>query len=189
MHEHRVMTVREPYASLLVHGLKQYETRSQPQGYRGLVFIHAGMRMNDELRAAAERCRWRLRAMGIMTASDPQWFSKLTRGAIIGAALLTECHTCFDLIEDSKLSSLEEAAGFWDDEHFAWRMESPVVFSRPVACRGALGLTRLKGDVLARAMIQLREDADDALFNRLTNGMLERKRSLSAIEAELNVTD
>jgi len=37
-----VLTVRQPYASLLVDGIKTVENRSWSTRYRGLLWIHAG---------------------------------------------------------------------------------------------------------------------------------------------------
>ncbi len=38
----RVLTIREPWASLIGQGLKKIETRSWPTSYRGTLYIHAG---------------------------------------------------------------------------------------------------------------------------------------------------
>lgn len=44
----RVITLHQPWASLIAQGYKQYETRSCPTNYRGLLLIHAGKRPMDE---------------------------------------------------------------------------------------------------------------------------------------------
>ena len=38
----RVITLREPWASLVLYGIKSIETRSWYTSYRGELFIHAG---------------------------------------------------------------------------------------------------------------------------------------------------
>lgn len=38
----RVLTIREPWASLIGLGIKKIETRSWPTSYRGTLYIHAG---------------------------------------------------------------------------------------------------------------------------------------------------
>lgn len=47
----KVLTVTEPWATLIAIGAKQIETRSWPTGYRGPIAIHAskGMTGNDQL--------------------------------------------------------------------------------------------------------------------------------------------
>lgn len=38
----KAITLHQPWATLIALGAKQYETRSWPTGYRGLLVIHAG---------------------------------------------------------------------------------------------------------------------------------------------------
>ncbi len=39
----KALTVKEPWASLIVQGFKKYEFRSWKTNYRGKVLIHAGL--------------------------------------------------------------------------------------------------------------------------------------------------
>lgn len=39
----KVLTLREPWASLIGEGIKHIETRSWPTNYRGELYIHAGL--------------------------------------------------------------------------------------------------------------------------------------------------
>ncbi len=47
MAKYKVLSVRQPYASLLVKGIKDVENRSRRTNYRGLVLIHASQKMHD----------------------------------------------------------------------------------------------------------------------------------------------
>lgn len=38
----KVLTIKQPYASLIKEGLKKYEFRSWKTNYRGEIYIHAG---------------------------------------------------------------------------------------------------------------------------------------------------
>lgn len=38
----KVITIKQPYASLIVEGLKKYEFRTWKTNYRGKILIHAG---------------------------------------------------------------------------------------------------------------------------------------------------
>jgi hypothetical protein len=44
----RVLTVRQPYASLIIYGGKDVENRSQPTRFRGRLYIHAGAALHDD---------------------------------------------------------------------------------------------------------------------------------------------
>jgi hypothetical protein len=41
----KTLTVRQPWASLIVTGAKDVENRSWPTSYRGTLLIHAGVRL------------------------------------------------------------------------------------------------------------------------------------------------
>ena len=39
----KVLTIKEPWASLIINGYKEYEFRSFKTNYRGKILIHAGL--------------------------------------------------------------------------------------------------------------------------------------------------
>ena len=39
----KVLSIKEPYASLIVNGYKEYEFRSWKTKYRGKILIHASL--------------------------------------------------------------------------------------------------------------------------------------------------
>ena len=43
----KIISVRQPWASLIVNGHKDVENRTWPTKYRGLVLIHASLRSDD----------------------------------------------------------------------------------------------------------------------------------------------
>lgn len=49
----RTLSVLQPWASLLILGQKQYETRTWATDFRGLLAIHASARFTEEQRALA----------------------------------------------------------------------------------------------------------------------------------------
>ena len=44
----RVLTIKEPWATLIIEEYKQYEFRSWKTNYRGKILIHAGMSLEKE---------------------------------------------------------------------------------------------------------------------------------------------
>lgn len=48
----RALTVRQPWASLIIAGLKDVENRSRPTRYRGTIAIHAGLGTDRDAMAA-----------------------------------------------------------------------------------------------------------------------------------------
>ena len=39
----KVLTIKEPWASLIINGYKEFEFRSFKTNYRGKILIHAGL--------------------------------------------------------------------------------------------------------------------------------------------------
>ena len=39
----KVLTIKEPWASLIINGYKEYEFRNFKTNYRGKILIHAGL--------------------------------------------------------------------------------------------------------------------------------------------------
>lgn len=44
----KVITIKQPFASLIAEGYKEYEFRSWKTSYRGELFIHAGLGVDKE---------------------------------------------------------------------------------------------------------------------------------------------
>lgn len=42
------LTIKEPWASLIVNGYKKYEFRSFKTNYRGKILIHAGLNLESD---------------------------------------------------------------------------------------------------------------------------------------------
>lgn len=109
----KALSVRTPWAWMIVAGHKNVENRSWTSAYRGPLIIHAGYKTEPEgFETAARR--------GITLPAEPP------RGGIIGVVDLV------DVRESS--TSVWYAAG-----HYAWILKNP----RPLPftpCRGRPGL-------------------------------------------------
>src|SRR5262245_20657242 len=77
--KHFAISVKQPWAALLVSGLKTVEVRTWPTSKRGPILIHAAKTTDD-------------RPEGWALITTPE-LKKLAapRGGIIGAATLTSC--------------------------------------------------------------------------------------------------
>jgi hypothetical protein len=49
MKSYRVLTIRQPWAHLIIEGIKPVENRSWSTSYRGLILIHAAQARDAEL--------------------------------------------------------------------------------------------------------------------------------------------
>ena len=45
----KVLTIKQPYASLIAHGFKKYEFRTWKTKYRGEIYIHASIGISKSI--------------------------------------------------------------------------------------------------------------------------------------------
>lgn len=149
----RCITIRQPYPSLIAHGIKHWETRSRRTHYRGPVAIHAGLNMREFWRIwdTGHRYTYGPEA-GIVQALMPLELDPmlgddiLPTGAVVAVADLTDClpivHTtqprngqCIvaspdrlvlhgDLSEPCEDISDQLPYGYWTPGNWAWKLEN-----------------------------------------------------------------
>ncbi len=132
----KVLSLLQPWATLVVIGAKQVETRSWSTAYRGPLLIHASKGKAGEI-----------------FAHEPPFkkyipdFKQLPFGYIIGKAILTDVirigtgfllNTSNEMLD--KLTMEEKAFGDYTPGRFAWLFEKPVAFKTPIGARGSLTL-------------------------------------------------
>jgi len=133
----RVLTVRQPYATLIVRGIKGVENRSRRTNYRGLLLIHAGKVFG---RAGNEAvldiiATHNINAIDAMLLSSPIC---APRGVILGQVDLVDC------VQDSDSEWAEP--GMWH-----WLLENPQPFPEPIPYKGRQGLWKITAAELEAA--------------------------------------
>jgi len=126
----KVLSVRQPWAWLIMQAGKDIENRSWATNYRGPLAIHAARRYDDmpSVHTALRRmCR-----AGV-TVPEPD---ELTYGAIIGVVDLVDC-----------VQGIKSPWAF--KGHWHWVLENPRPVE-PIPLRGQLGLFDLPTKVKAR---------------------------------------
>jgi hypothetical protein len=142
----KALTIWQPWASLIAHGLKAYETRawSPPADLIGQrLAIHAG-KTTRGLDVYAASCALqdpacpRMQALRQLSTAHGS-LDDLPHGAIIATARLA-----FALLTDGDLGAAvlpaEQALGDWRPGRWAWRLVDQVVLPRPILCSGQQGL-------------------------------------------------
>lgn len=132
----KALTVWQPYASLLVMGLKEYETRGWETKYRGPLIIHAA-KLNDNARKDdIDRVVTVLREHG-MDKEAEALFEACGRsfGCAVGVVDLTGCSAMMD-----GGTVLENAVGYFGEGRFGWKCDNPRMFASPIQVPGKQGL-------------------------------------------------
>ena len=130
----KCLTIRQPWAHLVVSGIKTIENRSWVTSYRGLILIHAAVRADqyDE------------NNMGLTESQIDDMLGHLrgdNYGAIIGAVTLK------DIVPVSKVRGSRWAGGPW-----CWILEDAIKLATPLPCKGQLGLWSPGRDDLKKAV-------------------------------------
>jgi len=151
--ELRILTLWQPWATLIALGLKQYKTRSWSTNYRGKLAIHAAKRYISG--SEWQEFIYRARALGVgsQVESALAAFTELPHGSIVAIADLTDCREMIDVasrncslhpalqIDSSAQTPLEKAVGDWSELRYAWKMENVTALPEPIPFKGKQGLT------------------------------------------------
>ena len=121
----RVLTLHQPWATLIVQKHKKYETRSWGTKFRGSLFIHAGKLLNKEYSALPE-------------VSKLIGNSNIPLGSIVAVCELSKIFRSED-VRDS-LEKNELLCGDFGDGRYAWQLDNMQILSEPVSCAGHQGL-------------------------------------------------
>lgn len=135
----RAISLYQPWASLIAHGLKQYETRSWPTNFRGELAIQAGRHWTDEEREAARRLRQHLPQAVQADLVDPQ-----LRGCVLCLVELLDCEPT-DVVR-GRVSAEQRERGDYTLGRYALRVGSVQRLVQPVPVRGRMRIWTLPAD-------------------------------------------
>ncbi|HEX5591984.1 MAG TPA: ASCH domain-containing protein [Solirubrobacterales bacterium] len=149
----KVLTLTQPWATLVAIGAKRFETRSWSTGFSGTLAIHAGKGLGPvggvsglrEL-CASEPFRSVLTEAGF---ADPR---DLPRGVIVCTTELVGCtEVCGYAIEPGGLgirgAEYERDFGDFSPGRFAWVLRDVRPLHRKPEARGKLGLWEWDGEL------------------------------------------
>lgn len=120
----KVLTIKEPWASLIIEEYKKYEFRSWKTKYRGKILIHAGCSVEKDM---------------MKRFSD--YNININPGYIIGYATIVDC-ILVDEEFNKKLRNIDPVVYGRSNhtETYAWKLENVVKYDNPIPCKGKLGL-------------------------------------------------
>ena len=115
----KVLTIKQPWASLIIEGYKRFEFRGWKTNYRGELLIHA--------EEAYERLKGYLKEMPL--------------GKIIGKVKLVDCiKTTPEFFEERVKENKDIYSKSIFKEEYAWQVELKEKFDNPIEVKGKLGL-------------------------------------------------
>ena len=126
----KVLTIKNPWATLIVNNYKEYEFRSWKTKYRGKILIHSSQNLEKN-----------------MLDRFKDYNLNYINGAIIGEAILTDC-ILVDEKFNAELRKLNPVVYGRSNhvENYAWKLENIKMYDNPIYIKGKLGLWNYEGE-------------------------------------------
>lgn len=161
----KALTIKEPWATLIIDGYKKYEFRSWKTNYRGKILIHAGMSEEKD-----------------MLKKFKDYNLNCSKGMIIGEVLLTDCILVTKEFEEELLKIDKTVYGRESHEMtYAWKLENVIKYDKPIPIKGKLGLWNYEKETMHEMRLndekrRLIKEGDIIEFeNRATKEKLKTK--------------
>ncbi len=124
----KVLSIKEPWASLIINGYKDYEFRGYKTNYRGKILIHASNKVEYD-----------------MLNRFKKYNISYKPGYIIGEAYITDCI----LVDEQFINMLNKINPlvYSKSKHkrtYAWKLENIKMYDKPIFVKGKLGLWEYK---------------------------------------------
>ena len=125
----KVLSIREPYASLIMTKKKRIETRSWKTSYRGELYIHASLaKLTKETKEDKELME--------LVKDTP-----LNYGKIICKCRLVDCvYMTKEFVEEIKKNKQEYLCGDYQEGRFAWILEDVEPLKKMIDAKGHLSI-------------------------------------------------
>lgn len=127
----KTLSIRQPWASLIIKGFKDVENRSWRTSIRGEIAVHASASKTEDdwddaiitvavIRAIAfsDAEKWLIETIGD--------FDKLPRGAILGTVEISDCKR-------------ERTSPWHFEENWGFYLQNPKELKKPIPAKGKLG--------------------------------------------------
>ena len=124
----RVITLKQPWATLVAEGLKKYEFRSWKYSYRGELLIHAGKGIDEEAMKKFENLNL-----------------KYPQSRIVAKVRILDCIELNDEINKKIISENELVYGNkYDRTGYAWKLELIEKMNNNEEISGKQGIWNIK---------------------------------------------
>lgn len=125
----KVLSLKEPWATLIKNGTKHKETRSWKTSYRGELYIHASLAklskssLNSELRS-------------LLDTDDLHYGYIICKCNLVDCVYMTE-----ELVKKMKNDDpTEYLCGIYEEGRYMWILEDIEPLKKPIPAKGHLGI-------------------------------------------------
>ena len=122
----KVLSIKEPFATLIKDKVKIYETRSWKTNYRGELYIHASLSLSKSEN---------------VELANKYLKSNINPGYILCKCELTDCILMTkEFIDYIHKETKEEDYGRYEEGRYAWKLKVIEVLDKPIKAKGKLGI-------------------------------------------------
>lgn len=122
----KVLSIKEPFATLIKDGVKIYETRSWKTNYRGEIYIHASLSISKSENVPKAKKYLK---------------SSINPGYILCRCELVECIPMTKEFINYIYNETNEADyGRYSKERYAWKLKFLEVLPNPIKAKGKLDI-------------------------------------------------
>lgn len=132
----KVISIKEPFASLIKEGIKKIETRSWKTNYRGDIYIHASLSM---VRVGMKDERM-IKILELLSDYDMMYGKIICKAKLIDCIYMDEA-----FIEKIKKNEIEYCCGCYEVGRYAWVLDDIQVLDFPIVAKGKLGIWNYEG--------------------------------------------
>lgn len=142
------LTMHQPWASLLIHGIKRIEGRSWPAPLRGRLWIHAAGKVpeQDTIKAMEDFYREIYAVNGITDLKFPEHYPV---SRLLGCVDVVGCLRCEEL---AQWEAVPEGVRLEGQTEFCWLCEQPQKLLVPFEMRGFQGVYNLEKKIYEAAV-------------------------------------
>jgi activating signal cointegrator 1 len=155
-HSMRALSIGQPWATLIVRGVKPFEARTWSTSYRGEIAVHASSSIKGWVREECETNALIRKALKKAAIID---LDELPRGAVVGTVVVADVHRAKEIESDLTLTIVALCGGDLYEDDLLWRLERPKELRTPISVKGKLNLWTLPESVVTKVASSVRRPA------------------------------
>lgn len=135
----KALSIKQPWASLIAHGIKDIENRTWRTNFRGRIYIHAsGIKfkdfdsyVSDEMFSNMHK---KISALGLKNINERQaeFLDRQPKSAIIGEVDIVDCVLNHQSIWAEETFIPIEGEGYPQKPIWNWVLANPVLYDKPI---------------------------------------------------------
>lgn len=135
----KALSIKQPWAWLIVAGHKDIENRNWKTDYRGRIYIHASKEFDHECLITQGETYANLIKLPL---------ESFTRGAIIGEVDIVNC------VSEKQFEAFKKVSSYcspWFVGKYGFVLANAVMYDKPILYRGQLGLFDVDDNIVRAA--------------------------------------